>query len=120
MRIRSEQRAAFSSQALDDFVERIIRYLARAFPNQITALGMSRVDLDRFVLDGIERARGFGVINKPDVKRFVECMVVLGPRFDDDASIPWAGEILRRRNLSGERKMDRIDAYRIFALDEPI
>jgi hypothetical protein len=118
-RVRSEQMAAFSKTLEDSFVHRVLSRLRDGFPQHLEAQGIREPDLEALVRRGMAESRKYKVNNAGDVERYIECMVVLGPSFDVDEKIPWAGQILRRDDVDGEAKMDQIDEYRIFGTDEP-
>lgn len=104
--------------SLDGFVKRTVAYLSASFPAEVNAQGLDIAGLEVLTHEGVAGARYYNVVNETDVVRFVECMLLLGRRFDDDENYAWARETLRRTDLTGVAKMDLIDEYRIFALDQ--
>ena len=120
MKIRQEQMGVLSLASLRRFAGRMVEILPTRFPKEVEERHLQeRQHLEAAILEGIQRAKGHGVLNEADVERFLECAIIFGPEFDEDAGIPWAQEILTRKNLDGEQKMDAIDEHRIFSLDEP-
>jgi hypothetical protein len=120
MKIRNEQMDAFSKSREDAFIARMGKHLQTQFPKQLGKQGLEKEDLEPLVRQGIADAEQYGVIYEDDIRRYVECMVILGPKFDRDKKHhPWAGEILRNEDLDGEEKMDQIAGHIIFEIDEP-
>ena len=63
-------------------------------------------EISSFVKYGIGKAKKYSVTSKKDVCRYLNLMMILGVRFDEDEALPWAGEILNSSSLSsGETKM---------------
>ena len=112
--IRAEQLDAFREPLTKAFVGRMVRHLSRSFPRQLAEQKIKKADLEPLVRQGMKRAEQYGVVYQGDVQRFLECMVILGPRFDEDTIYPWAGQTLRRTDLDGEEKMDEISDHIIF------
>jgi hypothetical protein len=57
------------------------------------------------VREAISRAERYEITREDDLERFVHLMAVLGPRFDEDEGLPWAGEILRERVTGVPRRL---------------
>jgi hypothetical protein len=57
------------------------------------------------VREAIPRAEGYGISSEDDLERFMHLMAVLGPKFDQDEALPWAGEILRERVTGVPRRL---------------
>ena len=94
--------------------------LPSRFPKEVEERQLQQAEhLEAVLLEGVQRANDYGIINEADVERFLECIIIFGPRFDVDDRIPWAREVLTRPDLDGEQKMDAMDDHRIFCLDEP-
>jgi hypothetical protein len=115
-RIRKEQLDAFSRELESRFVLRLVRHLREDLPGEVAAQGLQEQDLEPLVMRGVEDAKRYGVVNEGDLRRYIECLAVLGPRFDTDGKFPWAGEALRRTDIDGEAKMDAIDEHLIFGV----
>ena len=47
---------------------------------------------------------------------YLECLLILGPGFDEDPACAWAGRILRQSDLEGSKKMEQIEDYLAFGL----
>jgi hypothetical protein len=114
--IRAEQVAVFSRRLESQFASRTASHLRETLPKEVEKMGIKDEELEPLALRGLADARKYGVVNEADIRRYIECMVVLGLRFDSDGRFPWAGQTLRRTDLDGEAKMDAIDQYLIFDL----
>ncbi|MFW6161639.1 MAG: hypothetical protein ACODAJ_02665 [Planctomycetota bacterium] len=115
LRIRREQMAALSEHMARQFEQRMVAHLRQRFPQQTQDL--DEPALHAQVHEGIERAKGYGITQEDDVRRFLEYQALLGADFD--TSRPWAASVLSDDSLAGTEKMDRIDAYHTFAVREP-
>lgn len=113
--IRQEQMDALRNEILRRFGDRMEVYLRSQFPEKTRR--MEKPQLREVVHKGIVRAREYEVMYEPDVCRYLECMIVHGVEFDRDAATSWAGDILRRKDLDGRAKMNRIDDYEMFSLE---
>ena len=117
MRIRAEQIERFSQALADAFAQRMVVHLRDDFREQRQARGIESADLETLVREGIADADKHGVQYEGDIERYLECIVLLGPKFDRKAG--WARKILRRDDLDGSGKMDAIVDYLIFRAEEP-
>jgi hypothetical protein len=113
--IRPEQMTALGQYMAEQFEKRMVAHLRRRFPQQTR--GLDDEALRARVHDGIDRAKGHGIVQEDDVRRFLEYQALLGTDFD--TSTPWAASILSDDELAGTEKMNRIDAYYTFAVREP-
>lgn len=107
-RIRPQQKQAFSEYLIGCFVDRMIRRLQDDFSVELAGNGLDDKDLEPLVRRAIARSKQYGIVNEGDVERYILCTAVMGPQFDVDRTIPWAGEILRKEHLDGKLKMDQI------------
>jgi hypothetical protein len=110
--IRRAQIGALEGLARLALEQRLAQHLRDRFP------GCRDLDADglrALVQHGLGRAAAHGVQSDYDVRRFLEFVAMYGPSFDTDPRIPWAGETLRRSDLSGTEKMDRLDSYDLAA-----
>jgi hypothetical protein len=114
--IRQEQMEVLGRYMLRQFEARMVLHLRATFPEPLR--GMSESDLRDMIRDGIDKAAQYDVTTEGDVQRYLECMVLLGPNYDRDGELPWAGEILRRKDMDGQAKMDAIDEYSVFSTPE--
>ncbi|MDR3618418.1 MAG: hypothetical protein P4L85_03635 [Paludisphaera borealis] len=115
-RIRTEQVETFSRRLEDQFASKTAAHLRNAFPVEVEKQGFDDDGLRRLSLRGLTEARRYGVVNEADVERYIECMLILDPKFDTDPRFPWARQALARADLDGEAKMDFIDDYLVFDL----
>jgi hypothetical protein len=104
--IRREQMAALAAASRERFKAEVIDHLRKHFPRLCAAMGDERVC--HTVGDGFERAFAYGIRMERDLCRFVELMFVYGERFDE--TLPWAGEILRKRSIDPAARLDLIGA----------
>lgn len=104
--IRRGQMEALSEYMLESFRKRLAAHLRRRLPAETA--GMDDATLEVTVTAGMERARQYDVRSEDDIRRFVECLFTLGPHFDTDPEMAWAGEILTDDGLSGTVKMNRV------------
>jgi hypothetical protein len=111
LRIRQAQMEAFSKSQEDAFVARMVRHLRDDFPEAIATQGLKEQELEPLVRQGMAEAEKYHVIYEDDIESYLECMILLGPRFDQDKRFSWADEILRRSDLDGEEKMRKIDEH---------
>jgi hypothetical protein len=98
--LRKEQIELFRRDVIERFVDRMAALLKKEHAREVA----SWPDVDAAVRDAILRAERYGITSEADLERFIRLMAVLGPRFDEDDSLPWAGEILRRQ-VVGPRKI---------------
>lgn len=99
---------------MESFVQRMVVHLRTNFPDERVALGLADEDLEPLAKEGVAKARGYGIMNETDLQLYLECMLMLSPAFDEDRS--WAGDILARADIAGNRKMGRISDYLAFGL----
>jgi len=65
------------------------------------------------IRDGVKRAQQYGILSEYDVTRFIEYEFKYGEGFE---ALPWAAPVLGASNLTGDEKMDRLDAIRVFTI----
>jgi len=90
--VRQAQMEAFSRAAIDDFIDLVIARLWDVFPDECRALGPA--GLDARVREGLERAARRGIELEYHLRLYVDVVMALGPQFDEDPSVPWAGALL--------------------------
>ena len=108
--IRTEQMGALSDYMLQAFKRRLAAHLRVTFPYETAE--MDDPTLEGTIDAGMQRAREYDVRSEDDIRRFLECMFRYGPHFDTDPNTAWAGDILRRTDLGGSAKMDRVCEHR--------
>ncbi len=92
--IRAEQYELLARASLRDFETRAAAHLGEFFPEQCRSLGQD--GLLRAIAYGVQRSHEYGIRTECDVCQYLDLMFGLGPDFDRDPKLPWAGEILRR------------------------
>ncbi len=115
-RLSNEQLQALSSHVQDDFLKRTTSHLLGNFSAELARHGLRSSQVEEFVQWGVKEARSFGVVHEEDVRLYVECMLVVHPRFAWSQDTPCFGEILQREDLSGTEKMDRVHDQLVFGL----
>jgi hypothetical protein len=83
---------AFRDARLRSFEDRMIAHISAFFAQQYHEVGES--GMREIIQYGIERSASYGIHVERDVCKYIDLMVVLGPDFDRDPALPWAGEIL--------------------------
>lgn len=99
--LREEQLELFRRDARERFIEGMVALLKKEHAKDVAAWP----DLEGAVRAAVGRAEGYGISREDDLERFLRLMAVLGPTFDDDDALPWAGEILRRRVIKAPRRL---------------
>ncbi len=106
--IRAEQMRIFERAAADVFRAWALAHLKRFFPATCARIGNDTVV--SIINEGIERAGRHGVHSGRGVAQFLDMMFLFGRRFDEDAGLPWAAEILNRDSLKQGARMDALFA----------
>ena len=70
----------------------MVDHLNQFFPRQCKVV--DEPEVRSLIREGIGRAGKYGFRSEQEICRFVDLMMVFGPRFDQDA--PWAEAILTR------------------------
>ena len=109
---------AFSEERVKSFISRMVDRLRHSFPKEIAEQKIQERDLFRLVQQGIKTAESYGVFGEMDVELFIDCLVLLSPRFDTDPEFTWAGDSLRRQDIDGTAKMDLIHNWLVFFSDK--
>ncbi len=112
--IRREQIEAFRELMLDQFADRMRKYLVTALPEQTRAVPEEM--LRARIRSGIEKAESHGLTTEWDICRFLQYVIRFGADFDSDPATGWAAEILETPAATGSAKMDRIDNYFYYVL----
>jgi hypothetical protein len=110
--IRQQQLDVLSRHMRRQFETRMADHLRSRFPEATYQLDDGT--LHGLIVSAVARAESYGIEFEADLQRFLEYMLVLSWDFDTAPSSAWAGEILRRRELSGSTKISRIDNAYIF------
>jgi hypothetical protein len=91
-KIRPEQSQAFAEAAARQFLDDTYEMVRERFPRHCGILGEDIVRTA--IARAWERARGYGLTAKRNVRRYVRLAFLLGTGFDRDPRLPWAGAIL--------------------------
>jgi len=114
MKLSPEQWDALSAPHTERFIHRMVEHLRDRFPEEMRRHGLSEAGLDPLVRRGISDAESYGIDDRQDVVRYLELLLVLGPRFDRDPAYRWAGNLLRQRNVDGGHRMHQLVEYVVF------
>jgi len=90
--IRREQLEVFEERALREYEDRLCARLLEQYPEEAGMLGEERLRM--LVQDGVSRSARYGLESERDVALFIDLMLFLGPRFDEDPRLSWASNIL--------------------------
>jgi hypothetical protein len=99
--LRDEQMDLFRRDAMERFIERMVVLLKREHMKDVATWP----SVEAAVREAIPRAESYGITSEDDLERFLHLMAVLGPKFDEDEALPWAGEILRERVTGVPRRL---------------
>ena len=109
--IRRQQLRVFELYQQAKFEEDIATHLTRRFRDNPLVANPS--PLRDFVRGGLDVARGYGIVSRYDLRKFLEFRMEYGADFH---LRPWAAKILDDRTLSGAGKIEQLDDYSLFAL----
>lgn len=113
MIIRSEQMVSFEAAQWRRFEDEVIARLRESFGPTLQQRGLDDSRLRLTIREVVKRAKKYGVLTEYDVTRFIEYEFEYGEGFD---SLPWAAPVLVAASLTGDEKMDRLDALSVFTL----
>jgi len=91
-KIPRQQMAEITRTAVRNYEDRMVRQLGKQFPG--ACAGMSRDDLADLVQQGIQRAALRKITSEKHVGKLIALATALGPEFDTDPKLPWAGALL--------------------------
>jgi hypothetical protein len=106
LRIRREQMEALHEEARRQYLLRVARELADAFPGRLGKLDPAA--RRALVEKGIAKAAGYGIDEEEDVRAFLDRMARHGEDFEHSKELSWTREILDDKALDGTAKMDEI------------
>ncbi len=96
--IRKEQMEVFEQAALRAFQDEMVDHIKEFFPKYYKVHGEPVI---RNVISfGVERAHQYGFETKQDIPLFIDLMLLLGGRFDEDVQYSWLREILDDPSIS--------------------
>jgi hypothetical protein len=96
---------------LRQFEDSMAAHLTKRFPESVLTADANL--LHAMICEGLRVAKSFGIVDRVDIRRFLECTVEYGADFH---TRPWAAKILRDPTLSGCGKMEQIDNYSLYVL----
>lgn len=105
--IRAEQMDAFRGHMRTQYEQRMAKHLREKFPDRTEKVDDKK--MHTIVKQGIDKAEGYGIEYEDDIRQFLEYLVIYGPHMDSRKRTKWIGDILRRQDLDGTRKMKLID-----------
>jgi hypothetical protein len=109
LRIRAEQMAAFSRAGLRQFEDRVLAMVQRHWPTQWPLA--TEDDWRTRVRSTITRAASYGITEAPDVTRYINISLALGPDFDRDPAFPWASALLQDTTQDPGSRLQRLCEY---------
>lgn len=104
LELRKDQMDTMASRCQNDFEQRLLRHLRKAFASETREL--SDPSLLERTRPSVQKAGEYGIEMEYDVVRFVDLTFLLGADFDSSPETPWAGEILQDKVLIGAQKAD--------------
>ena len=107
--ISADQLRTFRQDSFVEYQMELKEHLKSKFDRQIESHGLDNDDLSQLILNGIDRARMYGIRTRFDVRRFIEYMLLLDPDFDLNPDYQWAGRIIFTNNITGREKMNLLD-----------
>lgn len=105
-----------SEALMAQFIQRMVVHLKTHFPQEMEAHQLRQPDLEMLVVNGIDQAKEYGVVNENDVRLYLEYQLLLCPSFDTDPDYVWASKILQRDDLTGCEKMQKIHNHWVFLM----
>jgi hypothetical protein len=109
--IRDEQLKILRQFQLRQFEDSLAGHLTVRFPGNV--LTSDEELLRSMIREALEVAKTFGIVQRTDVRRFLEFSTEYGTDF---YLKPWAAKILRDATLSGCGKIEQLDAYSVYVL----
>lgn len=116
LQILEQQMQAFQDAQFRQFENKLVCHLKESFDSVLLQHQIDDAHLCRIIRQGIERGKHYRIVNEYDVTRFIEYAFEYGAGFE---SLPWVSPVLNASHLSGEEKMDRLDAVSTFNLRQP-
>lgn len=106
MKISYEQMRILDENAARSFENRMVRHIARVFPEHLRKLGESRAR--KLIREGVVKAATYGIQAELPVALFIDLMVSIDPEFDTLPALRWAQDILNDKKYSGKSRMNMI------------
>ncbi len=93
----------FNETMLKKFKDRMLRYLAKHFPELCSAENEKAVR--EFIQKGIERSKFYGITDEQNVARYIDLMFRFTEGFETEK---WAADILKNPDLRSRTKMEQL------------
>ena len=116
--VSHEHISAFAQDRVDAFALSMVNRLRTQFAKELVEHAIVNEQLLPIVRRAMTDGACYGVIGEMDLELYVDCIALFGPGFDQNATYPWLGETLHRKDLDGTGKMDLIHDYLIFASEK--
>jgi len=111
--IRKEQMDMMSRSHLKQYFDNLERHLKNRYPEKTKYIGD---ELSELIIKGVDKAKGYNITDKNDIKRFLEYIIQYGKDFGESPDSCWAKQILDNTEWSGTLKMNKIDEYDLFVI----
>jgi hypothetical protein len=102
--ITDKQMEDFSAYMMNSFIKKTQNHLKKKFP--LSTRLMTDEILRNIIIQGIDKAVGYNIIEREDVLPFIEYLVCLGENFDLDPANKWAFDILTNDEFEGSYKTE--------------
>ncbi len=112
-KITKHQMEVFQAAQQRRFENDLIARLRANFSPLLQRYNLDDAHLRQIIHQGIAHAQNYQISSEYDVTRFIEYAFEYGAGFE---SLPWIAPILTASHLSGEEKMDRLDAISAFTI----
>jgi len=103
-----------SSHLKEKYFQQQIERLNKEFHANIQSWHVTRPEFDAIVMDGIKRAKQYGIVNQDDSEMFLDCMMMYGPKFDTDPKNSNFSKIFNDTELTGFEKMQKVHDLLVF------
>jgi hypothetical protein len=104
--IRQEQMEALSAYMRQDFEDRRVRHLLRAFPDKAGPMGEPA--LRQLIRAGVAKAAGYGIDREGDLGTFIDWMMEYTTDFETSKEMGWTKATLGDQEMSGTAKIKSI------------
>lgn len=108
--IRNKQFDSFKAKQRSDYVRRMVQHLQDQFPADCRTHDYNFKSLSSLVSNAVDEAEIYGIDQPSDLQLYLECLAMLGPTFNREASL---ANVLTRLDLDGTAKMDAIHDHLI-------
>jgi hypothetical protein len=104
--IRKDQIQAFEKVFLRNFEKEIYTHLRESMTDFVES--MDDKTLLEFVQEKIKKGESYGIETRYDLRRFIECVLMLHSDSENLEELPWVSAILFNQDISGTEKMDAL------------